>query len=127
MGLTAFGMLFMVLGILMLFDSSLLTIGNILFLGGLTLIIGVQKTIQFFARKQKLRGTVCFFFGVLLVLLKWAVIGMLVEGFGFVNLFGDFFPVIVSTLRRLPVVGTLLNLPGISNAVDRLSGSKLPV
>jgi Got1/Sft2-like family len=61
---------------------------QILFLGGLFLIIGPQKTFYFFARKNKLRGTTCFLGGILLVFLKWPTIGVLVELFGFLNLFG---------------------------------------
>jgi Got1/Sft2-like family len=52
------------------------------------LIIGPQKTFYFFARKQKIRGTICFIGGILLVFLKWPFIGMIVETFGFLNLFG---------------------------------------
>jgi hypothetical protein len=61
---------------------------QMLFLSGLTLIIGPQKTFYFFARKQKLRGTACFIGGILLVFMKYAFIGMIVEIFGFLNLFG---------------------------------------
>lgn len=61
---------------------------KLLFLSGLTLIIGPQKTFYFFARKQKLRGTVCFIGGILLVFLKWPFVGVIVETFGFLNLFG---------------------------------------
>lgn len=115
-GLTTFGALFMMLGIMLFFDGALLALGNvrafppsypqstitratidrpysprrvqILFLGGLFLIIGPQKTFYFFARKNKLRGTACFLGGILLVFLKWPTIGVLVEMFGFLNLFG---------------------------------------
>ena len=59
-----------------------------LFISGLTLIIGPQKTFYFFARRNKLRGTVCFVGGVLLVFLKYPFVGMVVETFGFLNLFG---------------------------------------
>lgn len=61
---------------------------QILFISGLTLIIGPTKTFYFFARKNKLRGSVCFLGGVLLVFLKWPFVGMIVETFGFLNLFG---------------------------------------
>ena len=61
---------------------------QILFVSGLTLIIGPQKTFYFFARKQKLRGTVCFIGGILLVFFKRPFIGMVIETFGFLNLFG---------------------------------------
>ena len=64
---------------------------QILFLGGLFLIIGPQKTFYFFARKNKLRGTACFLGGILLVFFKWPAIGVMVEMFGFLNLFGCVF------------------------------------
>ncbi|KAI0044555.1 Got1-domain-containing protein [Auriscalpium vulgare] len=125
--LTSFGGLFMFLGVMLFFDGALLALGNLLFLSGLCLIIGPQKTFYFFARKNKLRGTLCFLGGILLVFLKWPFIGVVVETFGFLNLFGDFFPVIVTFLRQLPFVGQALNLPYISTVVDRIAGSRTSV
>ena len=87
-GLVSFGTFFIFVGILLFFDAALLALGNVLFTAGIALLIGPQKTFYFFARKQKIRGTICFFAGMLLVFCKWAVIGMLVEAFGFLNLFG---------------------------------------
>ncbi|KAF9174255.1 Golgi Transport [Mortierella sp. AD010] len=126
-GLTAFGLFFMLMGVMMFFDGGLLAIGNILFLAGVTLVIGTQRTVVFFARPQKIRGTICFFSGIFLVFIKWPIIGVIVEFFGFINLFGDFFPEIVGVLRRLPVIGNVLSAPGISKIVDRMSGQRLPV
>ncbi|KAI8610749.1 vesicle transport protein [Chytriomyces sp. MP71] len=126
-GLTVFGILFMLLGILMLFDGGLLAIGNLLFLAGLLLLIGAQKTVAFFSRPVKLRGTLCFFGGIALVLIRRPFVGVCVEMFGFINLFGDFFPVAISFLRKLPIVGPILNTPGIAKVVDMVTGSKLPV
>ncbi|KAI9207030.1 vesicle transport protein [Polychytrium aggregatum] len=126
-GLTATGLFFMFLGVLLFFDSGLLAIGNILFLSGLTLVIGFNKTIAFFMRKQKILGTVCFIGGIFIVFLKWPVVGMMVELFGFINLFGDFFPVVIGFLRKMPVIGPILNLPGIAQIVNRISGTRLPV
>lgn len=99
----------------MFFDSGMLALGNLLFLLGLTFVIGFHKTRAFFMRRDRLRGSVCFALGATLVLFKWAKVGMLVEAFGFVNLFGDFFPYLVGFARRLPVVGPLMNLPGVRN------------
>lgn len=87
-GLVSFGTFFIFLGIVLFFDAALLALGNVLFTAGIALLIGPQKTFYFFARKQKIRGTICFFAGMILVFCKWAVIGMLVEAFGFLNLFG---------------------------------------
>ena len=48
-----------------------------------------------------------------LVIIGWGFIGMIVEIFGFFNLFGDFFPLVIAFSRRLPIIGSALNLPGI--------------
>ncbi|KAI0688040.1 Got1/Sft2-like family-domain-containing protein [Cytidiella melzeri] len=125
--LTTFGGVFMLLGVMLFFDGALLALGNLLFLSGLTLIIGPQKTFYFFARKQKLRGTACFIGGILLVFLKWPFIGVIVETFGFLNLFGDFFPVILTFLRQLPFIGNLLQLPYIRDVADRMAGARTSV
>jgi hypothetical protein len=61
---------------------------QVLFLSGITLIIGLQKTFYFFARKNKVRGTLCFLGGILLVFVKWPFVGFCIEIFGFLNLFG---------------------------------------
>jgi len=123
--LTSFGALFMILGVILFFDGALLALGNVLFLSGLTLIIGPTKTFYFFARKQKIRGTACFIGGILLVFLKWPFVGMIVETFGFLNLFGDFFPVILTFLRQLPFIGNFLSLPYVRDIADRLAGSRI--
>ncbi|KAI0745524.1 Got1-domain-containing protein [Earliella scabrosa] len=125
--LTSFGGLFMLLGVILFFDGALLALGNLLFLSGLTLIIGPQKTFYFFARKQKLRGTLCFIGGILLVFFKWPFVGVIVETIGFLNLFGDFFPVILTFLRQLPVIGHLLTLPYIRDVADRIAGSRTSI
>ncbi|KAG8934750.1 Golgi Transport [Tulasnella sp. 419] len=125
-GLTSFGVFFMFLGVMLFFDGGLLALGNILFVSGLTLIIGPTKTFYFFARKQKMRGSLCFFGGILLVFFKWPFTGMMVETFGFLNLFGDFFPVILTFLRQLPVVGTFLSLPYVKGFTEKLAGSRQP-
>ncbi|CCF48765.1 hypothetical protein NDA18_001558 [Ustilago nuda] len=123
-GLVSFGTFFIFVGIVLFFDAALLALGNVLFTAGIALLIGPQKTFYFFARKQKIRGTICFFAGILLVFCKWAVVGMAVEAFGFLNLFGDFFPVILSFLRQLPVIGNVLSLPGVGALLDRLAGAR---
>ena len=54
--------------------------------------MGVKKTGKFFFQAHKWKGTSCFLGGILCVLYGWAFIGILIEGWGFLNLFGDFFP-----------------------------------
>lgn len=101
-------------------------IGNLLFLTGVCFSIGFQRTINLFTRKDRIRGTVCFFLGILLVLMRWGMIGMIIEGFGFLNLFGNFLPIALSVSRQLPVLSSILNAPGISQGVDYLAGKSEP-
>ena len=91
-GLSLAGMFFTTLGIFMFFDRGLLAMGNLLFLSGVVLIIGPAKTYRFFFQARKAKGTACFLGGIALVLYGWTIIGICIEGWGFLNLFGDFFP-----------------------------------
>ena len=82
------GGFFFLLGLILFFDRALLAMGNILFLVGITLLLGPQRTFVFFARKQKWKGTLAFWAGVLLILMKWPLFGFGVELFGIFVLFG---------------------------------------
>uniref|UniRef100_A0A6M2DWE1 Putative vesicle-mediated transport corethrella appendiculata n=1 Tax=Xenopsylla cheopis TaxID=163159 RepID=A0A6M2DWE1_XENCH len=121
-GLAGFGIAFLFLGVLLLFDKGLLAIGNILFICGLACVIGLERTFRFFFQRHKVKASVCFFGGIIVVLIGWPLIGMIIETYGFVLLFSGFFPVAVNFLRRVPVLGTFLNMPGISSVIDKLAG-----
>jgi len=75
LGLTCAGVLFLVLGVMLFFDKGLLAMGNILFLAGVSLIIGPRGVFRFFFQKRKVRGTSCFLGGIFLVLVGWPVFG----------------------------------------------------
>lgn len=60
---------------------------QLLFLTGLSLIIGLRRTFSFFFQRHKLKGTSFFLGGVAIVLLRWPLLGMLLEAYGFVSLF----------------------------------------
>ena len=120
-GLTAAGLLFTMLGVLLFFDGALLAVGNLLFLSGVFLILGLERTKNFFFQKSKLRGTAFFFAGILLVIFKWAKIGFAVELFGFMNLFGNFVPHVILVARHTPGLSKVLELPGVKQACDYLS------
>lgn len=114
-GLTAFGLAFTLLGVALLFDKGLLAMGNVLYLSGVMLIIGPTRSVRFFFQKRKMKASAFFFIGMAVVLIGFPIIGMCVEAFGFVNLFGDFFPVVIAFLRRAPVFGKILALPVVRN------------
>ena len=73
-----------------------------MFLCGVTLTIGLQNTFQFFFQVHKIKvivianrgnitmmmqGTTLFYFGLLVVLFGWPLIGMIIEAFGVFYLF----------------------------------------
>ncbi|ORZ24350.1 vesicle transport protein [Absidia repens] len=126
--LTSLGVFFMFLGVISFFDGGLLAIGNILFVTGIPVTIGIQRTIGFFSQKSKIRGSICFLVGISLVFCRWTIIGMLIELFGIVNLYGDFFPMAFAFLRQLPIIGSILRHPGVEKILSFTSNSPmLPV
>jgi len=113
---------------------------QILFVSGLSFVIGLERTFRFFFQRHKAKATSFFLGGVLVVLIGWPIIGVILEIYGFFLLFRSaevkmplchhyqclylipvslsvcrgFFPVAVGFIRRVPVLGSLLSLPGIS-------------
>lgn len=127
MGLTGFGVFFLFFGMVLFFDKALLAIGNILFVTGLSFVIGLERTFRFFFQRHKVKATGFFLGGVLVVLIGWPIIGVVLEIYGFFLLFRGFFPVAVGFIRRVPVLGSLLSLPGISTLVDKIGESNTMV
>ncbi|XP_026571393.1 vesicle transport protein GOT1A [Pseudonaja textilis] len=109
-GLVGFGMFFLLFGVLLYMDSVLLAFGNILFLCGLAVIIGLRRTFGFFFQKEKLKGTSFFLGGIIIVLLRWPLLGMLLETYGFINLFRSFFPIAFGFLGSLVNISVLNKL-----------------
>ncbi|KAM7053767.1 vesicle transport protein GOT1A [Molossus nigricans] len=113
-GTASFGVFFILFGVLLYFDTVLLAFGNLLFLTGLSLIIGLRRTFFFFFQRHKLKGTSFFLGGVAIVLLRWPLLGMCLETYGFLSLFKGFFPVAFSFL------GNAFNIPFLSALFQRL-------
>jgi hypothetical protein len=112
---------------MLFFDRAMLAMGNILFLIGLPLILGPSKTLLFFSRRQKLRGTAAFSIGIFLILFRWPLIGFLVELYGIMILFGDFLATIAGFMGNIPVVGPYIAMALEKLGVGRSSNSDLPV
>jgi len=123
-GFTVTSLVFFVLGLTLFFDRACLSMGNILLLIGITLLMGARRTLSFFVRKEKYRGTACFFLGITMILLRWTVIGFLIELYGILSLFSDFFGAVVGFVGSVPVVGPMLEGP-----LRKLTGAtqQLPV
>ncbi len=57
-----------------------------MFIGGVVLVIGIQNTVMFFWKR--FRGAACLLGGMFIVLIGYPIIGMCIEIFGIINLFG---------------------------------------
>lgn len=124
-GLMCLGSFLMILGIILFFDAALIAMGNISFIGGLCFAIGLQRTKTLFM--SKLRGCALFFFGIFLVVyVRWGLIGIIIEGFGFLNLFGNFLPTFLTVARQVPILSRILDLPGVSHLADFIVGRTKP-
>mmetsp|Transcript_1577 Transcript_1577/g.2224 ORF Transcript_1577/g.2224 Transcript_1577/m.2224 type:complete len:140 (+) Transcript_1577:147-566(+) len=121
-GLLALGVCFLFLGMIFLFDSAMLAIGDVLFLMGLTLTIGPSRTLRFFSRKDRLRGIISFFGGIFLVMVRWPVFGMICQFYGLVYLFGQFFPIAAQSMQDTPIIGDILRIPAIENFFASFGG-----
>lgn len=120
-GLTGLGFLFTVLGVVFLFDRSLLAMGNLLFLAGVAMTIGFQSTVKFFLRRKNYKGSAFFLSGLALVVYGWTLIGFGVETYGFWLLFSAFFPTVLSFLRRMPFLKRLLDLPAFKGVINKIA------
>ncbi|XP_066388523.1 vesicle transport protein GOT1-like [Miscanthus floridulus] len=127
LGLTGFGIFFSFLGIVFFFDKGLIAMGNILFLSGLGLTIGLKSTMQFFTKPKNYKGTISFGAGFFLVLIGWPFFGMLLEAYGFIVLFSGFWPTLAVFLQRIPIIGWIFQQPFVTSFLDHYRGKRVPV
>lgn len=127
LGLTGFGILFTFLGVIFLFDKGLLAMGNILFLSGLALTIGLKSTLQFFMKPQNYKGTIAFGVGFFFVIIGWSILGMILESYGFIVLFSGFWPTLAVFIQRIPVLGWIVQQPFLRSFFDRYREKRVPV
>ena len=52
---------------------------QLLFLSGVSLILGFDRTKNLFFKPEKLRGSAMFFLGLFLVIFRWPKLGFVVE------------------------------------------------
>jgi hypothetical protein len=112
MALLGGGAVFTLLGISLFFNKALIRLGNLLFIAGVPLFIGPGRTTGYFLQPKKARATGCLVAGIFLVMIGWPILGIALEVFGVLNLFGNMFPVLMILLKQMPIVGSLLKRSG---------------
>ncbi len=103
------GLVFTMLGISLFFNKTLMRLGNLFFIAGVPMTIGPGRTTGYFLQPKKSRATGCLALGIFLVFVGWPILGIALEIFGVLNLFGNMFPVLMVILKQTPFVGGLLN------------------
>lgn len=105
-GLLGFGIFFTFLGAVLFFDKGLLALANIFCLSGLAFLLGWGSLWQIF--KSNYKGSIPFFVGMFLVFVRWPIVGIIVQIYGSVVLFGGFWSSAKVFLRQIPVLGWFL-------------------
>ncbi len=103
------GAVFTILGITLFFNKTLMRLGNLLFVAGVPLMIGTGRTVGYFLQPKKARATGCLGFGIFLVFVGHPILGILLEVFGLLNLFGNMFPLLMMMARNVPVLGGMFS------------------
>ncbi|KAL1200328.1 Vesicle transport protein GOT1 [Cardamine amara subsp. amara] len=111
LGLIGFGLSFTFLGVILYFDRGLLALGNLFWLIGVGLLLGWQSTWRVFSNVNNLRGTVCFILGLFLIFVRWPIIGITLEIYGVIVLFGGFWSTVKAFLSQIPFVGWIIQYP----------------
>lgn len=96
------------LGVSLFFNKMLMRLGNLFFVAGVPITIGPGRTAGYFFQPKKARATICLSSGIILVFFGWPIIGIVLETFGFLNLFGNLFPIALAIIKQMPVIGPLL-------------------
>jgi hypothetical protein len=74
MGLVFLGLILYFLGLVLMLDRLLLFLGNIAFLAGIGYITGPMTMITFFLTPSKIKGSICFFVGLFLLIAGWGLL-----------------------------------------------------
>ena len=105
---------------------------------GLYFFIGLAGSLKFFIKKGtpsnylgKIKGSLVFFAGFLLIVLNFGFFGAIAQIGGFILIFRTFLPDLYDYVCKIPVVGnylsTILNKLEsyyIQNALDKLAGNQ---
>ena len=110
------------LGITLFFNKTIIRLGHLLCIAGVLLSMGLSQTIQYFVQPEKLRATICLGIGLFLVFVGSPLFGIALEVFGILNLFGNMFPIVMSMIKQMPIIGTMLK--STSNSSSRSNSNK---
>ena len=53
-------------------------------------------------------------------MMRWPIVGMIIEMYGMVRLFGSYFPMIFSMIRQVLIIFYFKQIPGVGSVVDKI-------
>lgn len=127
--LTGAGSVLYLLSIICGFSRTGMLFSNVAFFAGILLILGVGRCKRLFFGEKHLVATVFIGIGVLLIMANKGFLGTICQSAGIFMLFGGFLPVLLSKLRRMPVIGQYMkfSLPGFVYKMKDDSEETLPL
>jgi hypothetical protein len=113
-----------VFGLMLLGDRFFLLVGSILFLTGASYSAGFFTLMMFFVKPSKIKGSFFYFFGLLLILIRFGFIGGCIQLIGIFYLFRDFIPQVYASSKYIPGIGPYICSSALlKDFVNKLSGS----
>jgi hypothetical protein len=107
--LLGIGMLLTFMGMMLFFEGNLLRLGNICTILGIPLLIGPSRVKSFFLKESRIQASVITSLGILLVFTGRPRLGILLEIFGLLNLFGNMLPFLLVLAKKLPIIGDVIS------------------
>jgi hypothetical protein len=108
MGLLVLALAAYLLGVSLFFNRTFLLVGNLFFLAGIYFFVGFASTVGFFLKRGKRWGSGLYFGGFVLIVLRLALLGALVQAVGVFLMFRSFIPACLDALKHVPGLGALL-------------------
>ena len=96
------------IGMTLFFERNLLRLGNICVILGIPLLIGPSIVYNFFMQPQRAQATIITALGIFLVFIGKPRLGILMEIFGLLNLFGNMLPLLLALAKKLPIIGDII-------------------
>jgi hypothetical protein len=81
---------------------------QICIIAGIFMLIGPSRVSGFFLKESRMQASIITAVGVLLVFWGKPKLGLLIEIFGLLNLFGNMFPMLLAVGRNIPIVGDII-------------------
>jgi hypothetical protein len=121
LGLIGFGIVFTFLGVILFFDRGLLALGNIFCLTGVALLLGWRSTWNLFTNRENYKGSASFLLGLFFLFVRWPIVGIILEIYACIALFGGFWPSVKVFLYQIPVIGWIIQYPVLVSLVYAVS------